>query len=305
MKRIAWSVLLVLVVSLVAACGDDDDSNADAGDGAGLAVAATTTIIADLARNVAGERASVTAIVPAGADPHDFEPTPADIEQIADADLILELGLGYDIWTGELIDQSGTDGAIVEVTTGIETIVGGEDDSNVDPHVWFDAARVKVMVTNIRDALIEVEPDGRAAYETNAGAYLAELNELDGWIREQVATIPEADRKLVTSHDAFGYYVAAYGFEYVGTVIPSLDTQARASAQQIEALLELIAAEQVRAVFTETTVNPDLTEQIAREAGVEVVTTLFSDSLTDDGSDTDTYIGMMRHNTTAIVEALT
>ncbi len=315
MKHVVLSVLLLLVASFVVACGDEDDgSDGESGD-SGIAIAATTTIIADLARNIAGERADVTAIIPPGADPHDFEPTPGDVEKIADAELVLEHGLGYDEWAHDLVEQSGTDAAVVEVTDGVTLIEAGDDEHSEDadeheghdedPHVWFDVENVKVMTANIRDALIEIDPDGREAYEANTEAYLAELDELDGWIHEQVATIPEGDRKLVTSHEAFGYYVAAYGFEYVGAVVPSLDSQAQASAQQVDALLDMIEAEGVRAVFTETTVNPDLTEQIAAEADIEVVTNLFSDSLSDDGSQTDTYIGMMRHNTTAIVEALT
>jgi zinc/manganese transport system substrate-binding protein len=316
LKRVIWLVLLVLVVSLLAACGDDDDNRADVPQPDGLAVAATTTIIADLARNVAGERASVTAIIPAGADPHDFEPTPDDVEQIADADVVLEHGLGYDVWAHDLVAQSGTNATVVEVTDGVKLIAGGEGehhehvdddhgDHEDDPHVWFDVENVKVMTTNIRDALIAVDPAGRETYDANTEAYLAELDELDGWIHAQVATIPEGDRKLVTSHEAFGYYVAAYGFEYVGAVVPSLDSQAQPSARQVDELLALIESEGVRAIFTETTVNPDLAETIANEAGIEVVTDLYSDSLSDDGSETDTYIGMMRHNTTAIVEALT
>jgi zinc/manganese transport system substrate-binding protein len=316
LKRVIWLVLLVLVVSLLAACGDDDDNRADVPQPDGLVVAATTTIIADLARNVAGERASVTAIIPAGADPHDFEPTPDDVEQIADADVVLEHGLGYDVWAHDLVAQSGTNATVVEVTDGVKLIAGGEGehhehvdddhgDHEDDPHVWFDVENVKVMTTNIRDALIAVDPAGRETYDANTEAYLAELDELDGWIHAQVATIPEGDRKLVTSHEAFGYYVAAYGFEYVGAVVPSLDSQAQPSARQVDELLALIESEGVRAIFTETTVNPDLAETIANEAGIEVVTDLYSDSLSDDGSETDTYIGMMRHNTTAIVEALT
>jgi ABC-type Zn uptake system ZnuABC Zn-binding protein ZnuA len=315
-KRLIWLVLLVLVVSLLAACGDDDDGGGEQPQADGLAVAATTTIIADLARNVAGDRASVTAIIPAGADPHDFEPTPGDVEQIADAELVLEHGLGYDGWAHDLVEQSGTSAAVVEVTDGVNLIAGGEDehhehedddhgDHEDDPHVWFDVENVEVMTTNIRDALIAVDPAGRETYDANTEAYLAELDELDGWIHAQVATIPEEDRKLVTSHEAFGYYVAAYGFEYVGAVVPSLDSQAQPSAQQVDELLGLIEAEGVRAIFTETTVNPELAETIAHEAGIEVVTDLYSDSLSADGSETDTYIGMMRHNATAIVEGLT
>jgi ABC-type Zn uptake system ZnuABC Zn-binding protein ZnuA len=292
----------MLIASLLLACGEDDRRR----EGEGIIVSATTTIIADLARNLAGDRASVEAIVPAGADPHDFEPAPADVEQIADADLVLEHGLGYDEWASDLVEQSGTHATVVEVTNGVPTIQGRRagEHADADPHVWFDVANVKIIVAAIRDALIDADPDGRAMFESNASAYLAELDELDRWIREQVATIPEQRRKLVTAHEAFGYYVAAYGFEYIGAVIPSLDAQAQSSAQQIDALLRVIEDEGVRAIFTETTVNPDLAEQLADEAGITVVTNLYSDSLSDNGSETDTYIGMMRHNTTLIVAAL-
>ena len=263
-------------------------------------------MIADIARNVAGTQAVVTSIIPGGADPHDFEPRPADIDEIADADLVLEHGLHYDEWAHNLVEQSGTNAKVVTVTNGVATIEGGDDDhGEVDPHVWFDVANVKTMTTNIRDALIEVDPEHRTTYEANADGYLKQLDELDAWIVAQVATIPEQARKLVTSHEAFGYYANAYGFEYVGTVLASLDSKAQASAQQVEALLDLIESEDVRAIFTESTVSPDLTKQIAAEVDITVVTDLYSDALSDDGSETDTYIGMMRHNTTAIVDALT
>ena len=309
-KRLVWSVLLVLVVSMLAACGDDDDETE-------TRTAATDSLSQRQRRSSPIWRATWRRSGRPLRRSFRPEPTrtissrlPADVEQIADADLILEHGLGYDEWAHDLAEQSGTDAMIVEVTDGVATIEGaehddGDDHSDVDPHVWFDVANVKVMTANIRDALIDIDPDGRETYEANTDAYLAELEELDGWIHEQVATIPEADRKLVTTHEAFGYYVAAYGFEYVGAVIPSLDSQAQPSAKQVEALLDQIEAEGVGAIFTETTVNPDLAKQIADEADIEVVTDLYSDSLSDDGSETDTYIGMMRHNTTAIVEALT
>jgi ABC-type Zn uptake system ZnuABC Zn-binding protein ZnuA len=319
-KRMVWAVLLGFVLALVAACGNDSD-NGDAAPTetrSGLNVVATTTIIADLARNVAGDRASVTAIIPAGADPHDFEPTPSDIDDIDDADLVLEHGLDYDSWAHNLVEQSGTDAVVAVVNDGVATIatetdeeshqVDGHDHEHgdVDPHVWFDVKNVKVMVADIRDALIEVDPPGKDAYEANCDAYLAQLDELDGWIHEQVATIPEANRKLVTSHEAFGYYVAAYGFEYVGSIVSSLDSQAQPSARQVDALLDLIEDEKVPAVFTEKTLNPDLARQIADEAGVKVVTDLYSDSLSDDqDSGATTYIEMMRHNTSVIVDALT
>jgi ABC-type Zn uptake system ZnuABC Zn-binding protein ZnuA len=301
-------IVIVLTIAAVAACGDGDDESADDGR---LAVVATTTQSADMARNIAGEQASVTSLLPLNADAHDFEPSPRDIERIADAALVLRHGLGLDEWAEEMIDESGTDARVVTVTDRITTLEGGHDDEegegehgDVDAHVWFDVANAKLMVENIRDGLIAVDPDGKATYEQNAAAYLAELDELDRWIREQIATIPGANRKLVTNHDAFGYYVRAYGLEFVGSVIPSLDSQAQPSAQDTEELIQAIEDEGVKAIFTEASINPDLARQLADEADVKVVDNLYGDSLGPEDSDADTYIGMMRDNTTKIVEAL-
>lgn len=301
---VRWLAVLALL-AVVVGCGDDGG-----GDGDGTLVVATTTQIADMARNVAGDRARVASLLPANADAHDFEPTPRDVEQVADADLVLEHGLGLDTWIGDLIDESGTDATVAVVTEGIETRAGaahdegGDDDHDVDPHVWLDVANAKVMVAHIRDALVAADPDGAKAYEANAAKYLAELDALDGWIREQVATIPPEGRKLVTSHDAFGYYVRAYGFELIGAVIPSLDTQAQPSAQETAALIDRIRATGVKAIFTEASLNADLARQLADEAGIVVVDDLYSDSLGPDGSGAETYVGMMRTNTEKIVGAL-
>jgi zinc/manganese transport system substrate-binding protein len=337
-----WLAVAVLLAAFVlAACGSDDegaggdaDTNAEGG---ALNVVATTTQIADMARNVAGERANVSGLIPANADVHAFEPTPRDVERVADADLVLMHGMELDAWAEELVRQSGTNATVVVVTEGVRTIEAddvhddehehdddhdhdhegtpeadkhahdddhGHDHGEVDPHVWLDVANAKVMVENIRDALIAADPDGRQTYEANANAYLAELDELDSWIREQIALIPESDRKLVTSHDAFGYYVNAYGLEVVGAVIPSLDSQAQPSARETAELIDRIQEEGVKAIFTEAAINPDLARQLAEEAGVKVVDDLYADSLGPEGSGAETYIGMMRTNTTKIVEAL-
>lgn len=320
--------ILALATLLAAACGDDDATSDDT---TALTVVTTTTHIADFARQVAGERASVTSLLPANADAHDFEPAPRDVETVADAGLILQHGMDLDAWAAGLVASSGTEALVRTVTEGIEPIEGGHHDDDEehhdededehhdedehadedehhhdgdDPHVWFDVANAKKMVENVREALIEADPDGRETYEANATAYLAELDELDAWIREQIATIPQERRKLVTNHDAFGYYVNAYGLEFVGSVIPSLDAQAQPSAQETAALIDRIQEENVRAIFTETSINPDLAARIADEAGVTLVDNLYGDSLGAEGSEAATYIGMMRWNTTLIVEAL-
>jgi ABC-type Zn uptake system ZnuABC Zn-binding protein ZnuA len=299
---------IALTALLATACGDGDDGPSEDGR---LTVVATTTQIADLARHVGGERAEVDSLLPANADAHDFEPTPRDVEKVADAGLVLEHGLGLDPWAENLVDQSGTDARIVVVTEGVTTMAGAAHDADdapeendVDPHVWLDVANARVMVENIRDALVAADPAGRNEYEENATAYLAELTELDEWIGEQIATIPPESRKLVTNHAAFGYYVHAYGLELVGSVIPSLDSQAQPSARETAALIDRIRASGVKAIFTEASLNPDLARQLADEAGVVVVDDLYSDSLGPQGSGAETYTGMMRGNTEKIVAAL-
>jgi ABC-type Zn uptake system ZnuABC Zn-binding protein ZnuA len=296
-----WLVLVVFVggALVLAGCGGNAEAR-------GLQVVATTTQIEDMTRQIAGDRAEVAGLLPANADAHDFEPTPQDVARVAGADLVLEHGMHLDVWADDLVDQSATDATIVVVTTGIPTIHSSDDehDDMDDPHVWFDVANARIMTENIRDALIAVDPDGRAAYEANAAAYLSDLDELDAWIRQQVEMIPAGERKLVTNHDALGYFVRAYGFEYVGSVVPSMDSQSQPSARETAALIDTIKAEGVQAIFTEAALNPDLAGQVAAEAGVEIVNGLYGDSLGPVGSDAATYIGMMRANTTTIVEAL-
>jgi ABC-type Zn uptake system ZnuABC Zn-binding protein ZnuA len=317
--RRIWAAITLFVVVFAAGCGGNDADVGATPPGDGLVVVATTTQIEDMARQIAGERATVTGLMPANADPHDFEPTPGNIEKVADADLILEHGLHLDEWAEDLVEQSGTQATIAVVTERIVPIEGeaGEehdeaegapeaegDHGGDDPHVWFDVANARVMVENIRSALIEADLDGRGDYEAGATAYLAQLDELDAWIREQVATVPAANRKLVTDHDAFGYYVRAYGFTFVGAVIPGLDTQSQPSAQETAELIDHIRAERVKAIFTTASLSPDLARQIADEAGVAVVDDLYGDALGPEGSGAETYVGMMRWNTTRIVEAL-
>jgi zinc/manganese transport system substrate-binding protein/manganese/iron transport system substrate-binding protein len=294
-------LLALLALGMLAGCGGEDGSGNE--NGATISVVATTTQIADMTRNVARERAAVDGLLPANADAHDFEPTPRDVDKVAEADLVLVHGLHLDEWVENLARQSGTDAPILTVTNGVTTLAGSETDEQ-DPHVWFDVANAKIMVGNIRHALIQTDPDGKAQYEANASAYLAQLDELDGWIRSQIETIPPANRKLVTNHDAFGYYVRAYGLEFVGAIIPSLDTRSQPSAQETAALIDAIKAQGVKAIFTEASLNPELAEQIADEAGVIVVDNLYGDSLGAADSGAGTYIDMMRHNTTLIVEAL-
>jgi ABC-type Zn uptake system ZnuABC Zn-binding protein ZnuA len=273
--------------------------------GGPLTVVATTPLLADLVRQVGGDRVAVQSILPPNADPHDFEPKPADLVAVERAGLIVEHGLNLDHWADELIANSGSSAPVVVATAGVPTIASGEAGyGSGDPHVWFDPTNVKIMVGDIAAGLSKADPDGAASYAARRDAYDHNLTILDNWIEGQIATIPPARRKLVTNHDAFNYYVKRYGLTYVGSIIPSLDTSAEPSAQETEALIGKIKAEGVPAVFTEASLNPRLEQQLASEAGVSVVPTLYGDTLGPSGTPGDTYLGMMVADTRMIVDAL-
>jgi ABC-type Zn uptake system ZnuABC Zn-binding protein ZnuA len=307
-----------------------DEDSAPAG---AISVVATTTIIADMVANVGGERVSVRSLLPPGADPHTYAPAPSDVQAIAESQIVFENGLGLDEWLDDVIANAGGSRPRVAVTDGPEAIEAdddhgdddhGDDDHadedehadesdehagddhghDEDPHMWLDVQRAIGYVENIRDGLTAVDPDGAATYESNADAYIAELRALDQEIEELTAQIPAERRRIVTNHDTFAYFAERYGFEVVGTVFEGVSTEQEPSAQQIAQLVSRIREANVPAVFTENTVNPRLAEQVGNEAGVRVVTDLYTDALGEPGSPGDTYIGMMRHNAQQIVEVL-
>jgi zinc/manganese transport system substrate-binding protein len=270
-----------------------------------LKVVATTPIIADLVRQVGGQRVEVESILPTNADAHDFEPRPEDIIKVEDAAAVFTHGLHLDEWANDLIENSGTDAQVLVVTDGIETLESDEEEfAEGDPHVWFDPTRAQQMVDNIAAGLSAVDSDGADSYQQRAIAYNSQLSTLDQEIKDRIALIPEDQRKIVTNHDALGYYADRYGLTVVGTVFPGSDTRSEPSAQEVVNLVDSIKQEGVKAVFAENTVNPTLAEELANEAGVEIVDTLFTDSLDDPGSGADTYIGLMQTDTRLIVEAL-
>jgi ABC-type Zn uptake system ZnuABC Zn-binding protein ZnuA len=279
--------------------------DATARDDSPLGVVATTPIIADLVRQVGGQRVAVESILPNNADPHDFDPRPEDIIKVEDSAVVFTHGLHLDEWAKDLIDNSGTDAPVFVVTNGIETIDSEEEAfEEGDPHVWFDPTRAQQMVTNIVNALTEVDPDGSDSYQQRATAYNEQLSQLDQEIKDRIALIPEDQRKIVTNHDALGYYADRYGLTVVGTVFPGSDTSSEPSAQEVAELVDSIKQEGVKAVFAENTVSPTIAEELASEAGVQVIDDLYTDSLGDAGSGADTYIGLMQTDTRLIVEAL-
>jgi ABC-type Zn uptake system ZnuABC Zn-binding protein ZnuA len=272
-----------------------------------LKVMATTGIIGDLITQIGGVRTNVQTILPANADPHEFEPAPQDIAKVEGAAVIFEHGLGLDSWSESIIDNADGGFTVVTVTDGIATTErdgNGGHDHGADPHVWFDPAKTAQMAANIAAGLTSADPEGTDGYATRIAAYQQQLTMLDQQIAERIALIPEANRKIVTNHEALGYYADRYGLIIVGTVIPGLAANSEPSAGEIAELLEIIERGGVKVIFAENTVSPGLAEELAAQAGISVVDTLYTDALGEPGSGADTYIGLMQFDTQAIVEAL-
>lgn len=313
--KAARFTLLGLLV-LLAACGGDVTPTSTPQSSGKPVVVATTTQIRSMAEAVAGDKAIVRSILQPGVDAHEFEPKPSDVTAINESVLVLKNGIGLDDWVDKLIEGAGGSHPVVTVSEGVPLHEGeeahtgeggqegGDEQSGQDPHIWFDVRNAMTMTTNIRDALVRVDAANAGTYRTNAEKYLGELTELDTYITDRIASLPEANRKVVTNHDAFGYYIERYGLQFVGSIIPSLSTDAQPSAKDVADLIELTKAEGVKAIFLESSINPSLAKQIGNDAGAKVVDTLYGDSLGEAGSPGETYIGMMRYNTDTIVAAL-
>jgi len=266
-------------------------------------VLTSTTFLADIARNVAGDRLKVESLLPVGADPHSYQPTPQDVAKIEQSKLLIINGAEYEHFLESLLENAGGERQIIEASAGLSPRTDAESEHGVDPHLWLDPNNVIAYVENIREGLTHFDPDGAAIYKSNADAYTAELKELDVWINEQLAQIPFERHLLVTNHEALGYFAERYGFKVVGTVIESVSSDASPSARQMAALVDQIKSSGAPAIFLDASDNPALAQQIAAETGVAVVTDLHLESLTD-GAPTATYIDMMKHNVTQIVNAL-
>ena len=270
---------------------------------------ATTSFLADLAQNVAGDRAQIQTLVPLGTDPHEYQPAPQELARLSDSSLLITNGAGYESWLQKSLANVDGKRVIVEASNGLagRTPRAGEaanPGEEVDPHFWLDPKLAIRYVENIRDGLSAADPQGSSIYRDNASAYTAKLKELDVWIRSQVEQVPAARRLLVTNHESLGYFADRYGFQIVGTIIPSVSSEASPSAQQVARLVEAIRGSGAPAIFLETGTNPQIAEQIARETGIRVVTDLYTESLTSGDGPAPTYIAMLRHDTQAIVEAL-
>jgi zinc/manganese transport system substrate-binding protein len=264
-----------------------------------LNVVASFSIIADFVRNVGGDAVNVTTLVGPGGDAHVYAPNPADAKRIADAKLVFVNGLGFEGWLSRLLKSAGSKAAVVTTTSGIAPLKLG---ARADPHAWQSVANAKVYVANIRDALAAVAPAQAEVFKANANAYLTQLDALDREVREAIAKIPESRRKVISTHDAFGYFAAAYGVEFIAPL--GVSTESEASARDVARIITQIRAAKIPAVFLENISDPRLMGRISAETGAKVGGTLYSDSLTGEKGDSPTYIAMVRHNIKALTSAL-
>ena len=250
-------------------------------------------------KNVGGDRVNITTLVGPNGDVHVYTPAPADAKKIADAQLMIINGLGLEGWLPRLVQSSGSKAAIVTASDGIAPLKSG---SSADPHAWQSVANAKIYVANIRDALSAADPAGAAAYRANTEAYLAKLDALDREVRETIARIPPARRKVISTHDALGYFAAAYGVEFVAPL--GVSTESEPSARDIAAIITQIRTQMIPAVFLENISDVRLIRRISAETGARIGGTLYSDSLTAEKGDAPTYIDMVRHNIKALTGAL-
>ncbi len=328
-RQFPWLAVILLVAAMAAACGGTTPEAGHQNDMAGpevdpgslkpvalgadekLRVVATTNIVGDVVGQVGGDHIELTTLMGIGIDPHSYVPNPADTAAIHSAHVVFANGAGLEADLDEMFEAAGGDAAHVQLSQSLErrTVVGLDEEAgaehdqaeNVDPHVWFDVKNVIHWVETIDAVLSALDPANAAAYGANAEAYMRQLEDLDAWVVEQVATIPEDHRSLVTNHPAFAY-LGRYGLHQVGAVYP-ISPSAEPSAQDIAALEDMIRDYGLPAVFTESTVNPKLAQQVANDTGTTLVP-LYSGSLGEPGSGAETYALLIRYDVTAIVDAL-
>jgi zinc/manganese transport system substrate-binding protein len=292
-RHIAF-ILLALVAAAPAAAQDK------------IRMIASFSILGDLVKNVGGDRVEVASLIGPDGNAHVYEPSPADSRRVADAKVVFVNGLGFEGWLGRLVKASGTKAAIVVASTGIAPRSSASPtrlgDDKTDPHAWQSVANAKRYVANIRDALIKADPAGEGIYKANAAAYLAKLDTLDREVREVVAGIAPDRRRVITSHNAFGYFQDAYGVAF--SAPQGVSSEAEASANDVARIIAQIRNERISAVFLENVTDTRLMQVIARETGARIGGTLYSDALTDANGPAPTYIDLIRHNVRQLAAAL-
>lgn len=273
-----------------------------------LPVTATFSILGDLVQVVGGDRVAVTTLVGPDEDAHVFEARPSDAKTVLSSQLVVINGLGFEPWAKKLIQSAGYQGATVVAATGVKARPMQAEKSHghhaeTDPHAWQNPQNVVLYVRNIAAGLAKADPAGATLFQSNADAYVKELQSLDTWAKEQVATLPPAKRKVITSHDAFGYFAAQYGITFLAP--QGVNTEAEPSAKEVATLIRQIQREKIRAVFVDNMSNPKLIAQLSHDAGATVGARLYADALSAPTQPGSTYLKMMRHNVTQLVAGMT
>lgn len=268
-----------------------------------IKLVSSASIFQDMAKNIGGDKIISESIVPIGGDPHTYTPKPSDVELVSNADLILINGLTFEGWITELIENSGTKAKVVLITEGVEPITSQKYHNASDPHAWMDASNGVKYVYNISAGLAAVDPENALFYADNGAKYNSEIKNAHNYIKKQIATIPVEQRVLITSHDAFQYYGRAYDITL--NAIMGISTESEAQSKDVKRVVNAIKTSKIPAVFIESTINPKMLQQIARDTGVKIGGELYADSIGDKDSEAPTYIKMLTHNTDVIVNALT
>lgn len=297
-------IITALVLVFLTACSVGSSQNTASTTGL-PSVLAVETFLADIVRNVSGDRLLVDSLLPINSDPHSYQPSPGDIIKISKSNVLVINGAGIETFITPLLDNAGGTRLVVTASDGLTPLpdLGGTHPEG-DPHFWMDPSNVVRYVENIRDALIQADPQGQNIYTDNADAYINQLRTLDDWIADQVAQIPPGNRLLVTNHDSLAYFAARYGFTVVGSIIPSVSSESVPTASQLAGLIDQIRSTGARAIFIETGANTKLADQISAETSINLVTDLFTASISDPNGPAPTYIDMMKYNVGQIVNAL-
>jgi zinc/manganese transport system substrate-binding protein len=296
-RRVLLCAVAVLVPSLIGAapaCAVDK-----------IKVAASFSVLADMVRQIGGERVEVKSLVGPNGDAHVYEPTPGDTRTLADAPILVVNGLGLEGWMSRLEKSSGFKGTVVTATRGVKTRQMEEEGTTrriTDPHAWQSLANGRIYAQNIRDGLMAADPAGKDAYAANARKFLADIDEVEKLVKDSIAKLPPGRRKIITTHDAFGYFGATYGMEFIAP--EGVSTDSEASAKDVAKIIRQIRAEKVPAVFLENVTDHRLLDQIARETGAKLGGTLYSDALSEPSGPAATYLDMFRHNIRTLAEAL-
>jgi ABC-type Zn uptake system ZnuABC Zn-binding protein ZnuA len=293
MKTAHFLIFITITLLMITACTNETQITSSRG----IKVLAAESFLTDIAQQVAGNRIKVEGLIPIGMEPHAYEPAPRDVARVAESNLLIISGAGLEEWLKGILTNIGGSEKIIEASSGLTAMNG-------DPHFWLNPQLMLTYVDNIRDAMARIDTDGKDEYASNAAAYKQKLLELDAWIKQEVEKIPPENRLLVTNHETLGYFASRYGFQVIGSLVASLSSEAAPSPRELAQLSDNLKTLPVRVIFLDVGSNPNLAEQIAAETKAQIITSLYSESLSPAGGPAATYLEMMKHNVSVIVSAL-